>query len=72
MPGYRRSFWPKSCASHTPRERLRDYSKSHPAEVVRCRELLTLHLSVVPQEVLVQQAGELAQRLWETTHVHVI
>ena len=52
--------------SNLPRRKLlRYYSKSHQGEVVKCYELLTVHLGVMPTEIILQHCRHLASKLWE-------
>ncbi|KAM9727460.1 BLOC-3 complex member HPS1 isoform 1-T3 [Menidia menidia] len=47
------------------RKLLRYYSKDHQGGTVKCYELLTVHLGVIPSEIILQHCRQLASKLWE-------
>ncbi|KAJ8418129.1 hypothetical protein AAFF_G00138380 [Aldrovandia affinis] len=48
------------------RKLLRYYSKYHHSEVIKCYELLTVHLGVIPSEYVLQHCCQLARKLLPT------
>ncbi|XP_016148542.1 Hermansky-Pudlak syndrome 1 protein homolog [Sinocyclocheilus grahami] len=54
------------------RRLLRYYSKKYQNEVVKCYELFTVHLGVIPNEYILQHCSQLARKLWEPTRIPLL
>ncbi|XP_072335778.1 BLOC-3 complex member HPS1 isoform X1 [Scyliorhinus torazame] len=54
------------------RKLLRYYGKNHSLEVIKCFELLTIHLGVIPTEFVIQQCSDVVRKLWEPSRIPLL